>query len=97
MSDGAVPAVFEDKCPTCIFRPGNPMHLRDGALKNVVDGNIQLGTLLVCHETTFGQADREVMCRGFFDAYGPQTSVYQIMERFNVEFEVVPNGPEATT
>lgn len=76
------PAVFAEKCATCIFRPGNPMHLRPGRLKDVVDSNLAAGALLPCHETTHGQADREVMCRGFYDAYGEEVNVVRVMDRF---------------
>lgn len=81
MGDEHLPAVFDRMCPTCIFRPGNLMHLRPGALKDVVDANLERGTLLMCHTTTYGQADEEVVCRGFYDRYGPRQAVYQIIQR----------------
>lgn len=83
------PAVFEEMCSTCIFRPGNLMHLRPGGLKSVVEGNLATGTLLMCHTTTHGQADEEVACRGFYDKYGPKQMVYQVVQRLG-GFREVP-------
>jgi hypothetical protein len=76
------PAVFAERCGTCVFRPGNLLDLRPGRFKSVVDRNLEAGALLPCHETTHGQADREVMCRGFYDAYGEQVNVVRVMDRF---------------
>jgi hypothetical protein len=86
-----LPAVFEEMCSTCIFRPGNLMHLHPGRLKEVVDKNVARGTLLICHTTTYGQAAEEVVCRGFYDKYGPQQSVYQVIQRLG-GFREVPTG-----
>lgn len=84
------PAVFEEQCNTCIFRPGNPMQLMPGRLKDVVQSNLFNGTLLVCHKTTYGQAEESVLCKGFFDKYGPQTAAYQILHRLGGSFRTVP-------
>lgn len=91
MSEQRQPPVFDKMCSTCIFRPGNLMHLGPGALKSVIDANLERGTLLPCHKTTFGQGDYEVPvpCRGFYDKYGPRQSVYQIIHRMG-GFEEIP-------
>lgn len=89
MSEKHLPGVWAQMCDTCIFRPGNPMHLRSGALKQVVDGNIATGTLLICHKTTYGQAPEEIACRGFYDKYGPKQAVYQVIQRLG-GFREVP-------
>ena len=68
-SDGLV-HVKAQKCETCVFHPGNRMHLKPGRLKDIVDHNRSNGAALTCHDTTFGQADQEAICRGYFDAYG---------------------------
>lgn len=85
------PAIFSDMCSTCIFRPGNPMHLQPGRLKDVVDANLATGTLLICHTTTYGQAPEKVVCRGFYDRYGARTHVGQIMQRLGGFREVDPD------
>lgn len=73
--------MYSRQCETCIFRPGNLMHLRTGRLKDVVESNLSTGTLLTCHETTHGQAEEQVMCRGFFDQYGKKVNVKRVMDR----------------
>lgn len=75
------PAVWAEMCNDCIFRPGNLMQLRPGRLKDVVQSNLATGSLLICHQTTHGQADEEVVCRGFFDRYGDQVNVKRVMDR----------------
>lgn len=80
MTDGR-PAVWREMCSTCIFRPGNLMNLEQGRLQDVAQSNLATGTLLVCHKTTHGQAEEEVVCRGFFDRYGDRVNVKRVMDR----------------
>lgn len=89
MTEPELPGVFSDMCSTCVFRPGNLMRLHPGRLKDIVDANVATGTLLICHNTTYGQAKEEIVCRGFYDIYGPKLSVYQIIQRMG-GFREVP-------
>ena len=96
------PLVYSEMCETCIFRPGNQMHLKQGRLKGVVDGNLEVGALLMCHKTTFGQKKEEVACRGFYDRYGDRVNVKRVMDRLGRMMgysggfrEVDPDEPEA--
>lgn len=75
------PRVLAEKCSTCVFRPGNPMHLRPGRLARLVEDNLRAGALLMCHKTTFGQQPEEAACRGFLDAFGPHVNLVRVMER----------------
>jgi len=81
MTEQHLPGVFKQMCSTCVFKPGNLMRLHPGRLKDIVDKNVARGTLLVCHTTTYDQAPEEVVCKGFYDKYGPSLSVYQIIQR----------------
>jgi hypothetical protein len=67
-SDGKV-HVQAEMCSTCIFRPGNLMHLEAGRVKEMVDGCVQHGGVIPCHKTTHGQAEQEATCRGFYQSY----------------------------
>lgn len=90
---GGKPLLFAEKCATCVFRPGNPMHLAEGRLADLTEQNRKTGSMLICHTTTYGQAGREVMCRGYWDAYASSSVVPQMMERlFGPEWyeEVTP-------
>lgn len=66
------PRLLSEQCSTCIFRPGNPMNLRPGYLKEIVEANVAAGAGLTCHQTLAahpGEAPPS-WCRGFYDAYG---------------------------
>lgn len=87
------PRLFADRCTDCVFRPGNLMRLAPGRFAELVADNRATGSLLICHQTTHGQAPElgEVMCRGYFDAYAEDSAVAQVMARlFGPDwFEVV--------
>ncbi|VVJ22703.1 Uncharacterised protein [Amycolatopsis camponoti] len=67
-----LPRTLEDKCPTCIFRPGNLMHLADGARDDMVRAALARGSWIVCH-TTLPDAGiprgQQAICRGFWDVH----------------------------
>jgi hypothetical protein len=65
--------VLSEMCSTCVFRPGNPMHLEPGRLAEIVKANRDRETLLTCHQTLpygdhpdFGPAS----CFGFWERFG---------------------------
>jgi hypothetical protein len=88
------PGVFTEMCSTCVFRPGNQMRLQPGRLKEIVDSNLETGTLLICHKTTYNQAPEEIACRGFFDRFGDQTNTKRVMDRLGGFREIEPPKPE---
>jgi hypothetical protein len=60
------------QCQTCIFRPGNPMHLAEGQLRDIVTHALADERFVICHDTLpYGQYPhaRPAICRGFFDRY----------------------------
>jgi hypothetical protein len=58
--------VCAELCSTCVFRPGNLMHLHAGRLRGMVDGARGGGSAIVCHATLDGP---NAVCRGYFDRY----------------------------
>lgn len=61
--------VLSERCDTCVFWPGNLMHLTEGRLEEIIAANIAAGALLTCHGTLpygrhpdFGPA----ACAGFW-------------------------------
>lgn len=58
--------VLAAKCETCIFRPDNLMHLKDGRRDDMVRECLQQNTVIVCHETLDGPRS---VCRGFYDVH----------------------------
>lgn len=77
------PRLLAKQCDTCVFHPGNRMHLQPGRLKDLVTANLSKGALLICHDTLPENVYHvpKAMCRGYWDRYGDQTSVKQIMDR----------------
>jgi hypothetical protein len=58
--------VLTEMCATCIFRPGNLMHLRRGRLATIVNDHQQADGNLICHSTLpyFGDGVEPALCRG---------------------------------
>lgn len=76
--------LLSEKCSTCVFRPGNLMHLDDGRLQDLIRQNREAQTLLVCHQTLpyvsnpyRDDVAGEAYCRGYYDSYGQESSVVQ--------------------
>ena len=61
---------MSSKCSTCVFRPGNLMHLNEGRIEEMVSHSLENDTVFACHQTLYGQDDRgEAVCRGLFDVH----------------------------
>jgi|SRR4051812_42412759 hypothetical protein len=91
------PRLLSEQCATCIFRPGNPMHLRAGRVKEMVTETLNNGATITCHDTLdYGEHPDfgEAVCRGFYDKYGPRSNLVRIMERLGGFTEVPPPGQE---
>src|ERR1700739_2543786 len=78
------PRLLSDQCSTCIFRPGNPMHLSPGRLKDICNSAIREGSQeIICHDTlTYGPFPDYggAICRGFYDSMGYRNNFIRIME-----------------
>lgn len=62
--DGKV-HVMAQKCKTCIFRPGNLMHLSPGVVAGMRRQADQDGGCIPCHSTL--HLPDEAVCRGYYD------------------------------
>lgn len=56
--------VLDDKCDTCIFRPGNRMRLTRGRVAEMIRNARARDVAITCHETYSRDA---AICRGFWD------------------------------
>ena len=68
--------LLSERCPTCILRPGDPMHLGAERTAAFIRHALDAGSYVVCHETlTYGDFPDygPAICRGFFDAYRDRT------------------------
>jgi hypothetical protein len=91
------PQLMDDRCATCVFRPGNLMRLAPGRLAELVEHNLAVGAALICHDTLPYGARPEVgetVCRGWYDAYGPRTTSVQVFERLGGTFLLIPAAGE---
>lgn len=73
--DGKIHIQLE-MCSTCVFRSGNLMSLQPGALREIIDRNLEQDVPLVCHQTLeyHPKGGLESVCRGFFERY-PTTPI----------------------
>lgn len=81
------------QCATCIFKPGNLMHLQEGRLKDLVAQTCAAETYIVCHSTLPHHLDpntKPAICRGFADRYS--TQALQVIARLWGFVEVDPPG-----
>lgn len=81
--DGKV-HVKREKCPTCIFRPGNLMSLRPGRVKGMVKEATKKQSAIICHDTLGTRFN--AVCRGFYDLY--PTQPLQVATRLGMLEEV---------
>lgn len=91
------PQLMDDRCPSCVFRPGNLMRLQPGRLAGLVEHNLAVGAALICHDTLpYGERSEvgETVCRGWYDAYGPRTTSVQVFERLGGTFRLIPAHPD---
>jgi hypothetical protein len=65
--------VMAERCETCIFRPGNPMQLNRGRVREMVSESIKCDSFIPCHHALYESDEAPAVCRGFYDAYGDQT------------------------
>ncbi|QGN49800.1 hypothetical protein GKC29_25225 [Micromonospora sp. WMMC415] len=82
------------QCDTCIFAPGNRMHLAPGRLRDLVAEARSRESFIICHDTLPHYKDPEVepaICRGFADRY--RTQALQLIERLFGFVEVDPPQP----
>lgn len=86
------------QCDTCIFAPGNKMHLNPGRLRELVDEARARQGFIVCHSTLphYLHPDAQpAICRGFADRY--TTQGLQLIERLFGFVEVDPPVNEQPT
>lgn len=79
------PRLLQTMCDTCVFHPGNLMHLKSGRLKDMVEGALAEGTYIVCHSTLPGALNAEgtqaAVCRGFYEKFGDQSTELRVYTR----------------
>lgn len=75
--------LMAERCETCIFRPGNAMHLSSGRVREMVRDARANDSAIICHHTL--NECEQAVCRGFYDLAddGP-TAPLQIATRLDM-------------
>lgn len=91
--------VLNERCSSCVFRPGNLMDLGIGRLADLVRSNLEADSVLTCHQTLPYGPHPEAppsVCHGYFDAYWREVTGLRMAVALDlIEFEAPP--PERTT
>lgn len=86
-----IPRVLSEQCSTCIGRPGNPMKLRPGRVREMVREGVNGGGI-TCHQTlSYGRHPElggPAACRWFYDRYGRLCNLYRVYDRLGGFAEV---------
>jgi hypothetical protein len=86
------PQLLAVKCTTCVFRPGNLMHLREGRFRDLIAANLAADAALICHKTLPHGEHPEVgpaVCRGYYDVHRRDVLAIRLVEAVG-GFEVIP-------
>lgn len=81
--DGQV-HVLSRKCDTCIFRPGNLMHLEEGRADRMAEEAVANQSVIPCHATIYGEDKAPAICRGYWDVHRRRVGILQVAERMDV-------------
>lgn len=73
--------VLDEKCATCIFRPGNLMHLREGTVESMVQQCRDNESAIPCHKTLDGP---KAICRGFYDVHHSEILTLRLAQAMDV-------------
>ena len=85
--------LLSERCPTCILRPGDPMHLGPERTAAFIRQVLDAGSYVVCHDTlSYGDFPDygPAICRGFFDRYRDRTPALLILQAGRRLTEVAP-------
>ena len=85
--------LLSERCPTCILRPGDPMHLGPERTAAFIRQVLGAGSYVVCHDTlSYGDFPEygPAVCRGFFDRYRDRTPALLILQAGRRLTEVPP-------
>lgn len=71
-AETGLPRLLSDKCGTCIYRPGNLMHLEAGRRDEMAREALANGSWIPCHSTLPyhpNGSEQTAICRGFWDVH----------------------------
>lgn len=75
--------VCSSKCAECLFSPDKIVS--DKRKADIIRECLRTGAQFQCHKATI--KGQEVVCRGFYDTYGPQINLIRVAQRLRaIEF-----------
>lgn len=77
--------ICESRCTTCIFKPGNLMHLSPGRLAAMTREALECEGHIVCHSTL--DHSRAAICRGYADL--PQAQQRSLALRYGAALNIL--------
>jgi len=89
------PRLLADKCVTCIYRPGNLMHLNPGRREQMERDANARGSWIVCHRTlpiSGIPVGRQGLCRGYWDVNKHHSAGCRLAQHYGGPVEV-PEPP----
>lgn len=93
--------VLSERCSTCVFRPGNKMHLAPGRFKDMVEANRKNDTAFACHQTLDYNheydAPGNAVCRGYFDAFKEEITPLRMAVAMDLIVEQEPPARRSST
>lgn len=82
------------QCTTCIFRPGNKMHLEQGRLATMIATVRATESYVICHDSLDLSPRQQVICHGSFTRI--KTRIIQLAERMGFIEWVDPHTLKGT-
>ncbi len=82
--DGELIHVMAERCSTCIFRPGNLMHLDEGRAEDMEAEALAEMGCIPCHKTIHGEREQEAICRGFYDRTRHRHGLLRLADQLGV-------------
>lgn len=76
--------VCSGMCDQCLFSPNKIVS--DARKREIIKNCLATGAQFICHKATI--KGEEVVCRGFYDTYGPQINLIRIAQRLHAVEEV---------
>lgn len=76
--------VCSGQCDQCLFSPNKIVP--NARKKDIIATCLREDRYFVCHKATI--AGEEVVCRGWYDTYGPHTNLIRIAQRLHAVQEV---------
>lgn len=84
--------VRSTRCSTCIFRPGNLMHLEEGRREQMERDAVRDESVIPCHKHIHERQPIEPVCRGYWDAHATEVVTLRLAQAMGIVRFKDPEG-----